>query len=125
MENVIDIIKDKKKIFWIIVILINIVFSFGMFPLNSNRDSFLYYLLTFVILGGLYAVLITKVIYIQILNCLSFLVGLLIRYMVEYGEHTIETKFTINNMLIMLGVVPICILAISMLWKAIIKHSIR
>jgi hypothetical protein len=122
MKNVINTIKEKKYIFWLFTISMNIVFSCGMFPITLKIDLIFSYLLTFFILGGLYSVLVSKLLYIPLINFLFNSIGLLIRYTIEYGEYTIEDKFTTINLVIMLVVVPICVSSFSILRKLIVKH---
>lgn len=85
-----------------------------MFPLSNERWSFNFekaymIIVAYGILAILFASLLSgkKTIYVYLISLLLTTVGMVLRYIIEYGEYSNTINFTQTNIIIYLGIIPV------------------
>lgn len=100
MINVIRLIEQNKLKAWIVILISTIIFGYSFFPL-ANMDIYIVYiyLLGYGFLSICLVILLKKFIFSYILVFLLTSIGMLIRFIVEYGEVFAKINFTLKNII--------------------------
>ncbi|MGM7684598.1 hypothetical protein ACSVDA_20965 [Cytobacillus sp. Hm23] len=119
MEQLFNVIQKRKKLFWFITLFYILFNGCFIFPFNraviDTSGSLDFTFLTTVIavytviafiFGGL---LIKKVITVFLLSLISNAIGMVFRYVLEFGEVSNTVNFTMSNILISLLAIPLFI----------------
>lgn len=121
MEKVMETIKKNKKSYLFSILFFNIFSGCFMFPLTIEPVYF--FLITIVsygTIGIIYTCIIEKrLLYVYLIIAASNLIGMVLRYILEYGEYSNEVNFTETNIIIAIIVIPFCITIVSYLIKRI------
>lgn len=116
MEQLFDIIQNKKKLFWLFTLFYITFNGCFMFPINTMvldttdiLDSFVFsFIVSYLMIALLLRGLLRKKAWIVFFLALLFTAtGMGLRYMLEYGEVSNTVNFTISNIFIFLFVIPL------------------
>lgn len=113
MKNLRLFVQKHKKITWMIVIGYLIFCGCFLFPFSNERDSF-DFAKAYIILAG-YGIIATifacllnnKVIRVYFLSLIFTVIGLISRYLLEYGEYSNTINFTQINIIMYVGIIPV------------------
>ncbi|HAX73856.1 MAG TPA: hypothetical protein DCY20_10075 [Firmicutes bacterium] len=107
-------VQKHKKVSRLVLISYLIFCGCFMFPLSNERWSFNFekaymIIVAYGILAILFASLLSgkKTIYVYLISLLLTTVGMVLRYIIEYGEYSNTINFTQTNIIIYLGIIPV------------------
>ena len=114
MENIKVFVQKHKKLSWLVLIAYLIFCGCFVFPLSNERWSFDFekaymIIVAYVILAILFASLLSgnKPIYVYLISLLFTTVGMILRYIIEYGEYSNTINFTQINIIMYLCIIPV------------------
>lgn len=114
MENIRVFVQKHKKPSWLVLIGYLIFCGCFVFPLSNERWSFDFekaymIIVAYVILATLFASLLSgnKPIHVYSISLLFTTVGMILRYIIEYGEYSNTINFTQINIIMYLGIIPV------------------
>lgn len=113
LQELFERIEKKKRLFWIITLVYISFNGCFMFPFNrmveNLMDPFLLTVLgAYIIIGLLFVGLCKKSHFkVFILTLIFTVLGMVLRYILEFGEVSNTLNFTTNNVLITVLVVPL------------------
>src|SRR5699024_8236120 len=114
MENIRVFVQKHKKLSWLVVIGYLIFGGCCVFPLSNERWSFDFEkvcmsIVSYVILVTLIASLLgrNKTIHVYSISLLFTTLGMILRYIIEYGEYSNTINFTHINIIMYLGIIPV------------------
>lgn len=114
MENIIIFVQKHKKVSWLVLIGYLIFCGCFVFPLSNERWSFDFekaymIILSYGILATLFTSLLSsnKSIHVYSISLLCTTVGMILRYIIEYGEYSNTINFTQINIIMYLGIIPV------------------
>ncbi|MEI5907909.1 hypothetical protein WAK64_12670 [Bacillus spongiae] len=122
MEQFFNLIHKRKKLFWFITIFYIVFNGCFMFPFNrmaieanGSLNSFLIvvisaYVFIALLLGGLVR---NKGLTIFLLTLLFTSVGMVLRYILEYGEVSNTVNFTMRNIMITIVFIPLFVTLVN------------
>lgn len=119
MKNIRVFVQNHRKLTWILLVFSLAFYGCFMFPLSNKGQVFNFETgYVFIICYGLIAATFVgllnknKALYVYLISLLFTTIGLIFRYLLEYGEYSTSINFTLINILIYLGIIPIfCTLA--------------
>ncbi len=114
MENIRIFVQKHKKVSWLILISYLIFCGCFVFPLSNERWLFDFEKAYMIIVGyGILAILFAsllssnKTIHVYLISLLFTTVGIILRYILEYGEYSNTINFTQINIIMYLGIIPV------------------
>ena len=114
MENIRVFIQKHKKLSWLVLIVYLIFCGCFVFPLSNERWSFDFEKAYMIIVAyGILAILFVnllsnnKAMYVYLISLLFTMVGIILRYIIEYGEHSNTMNFTQINIIMYLVIIPV------------------
>lgn len=129
MQELYYIIKDKKRSFWFITLGYIAFNGCFMFPFNrmmkSYTDPIFYTVIVAYGIIGLFFVglLRKKSIKVYLLTLLFTAIGMVLRYLLEFGEVSNTVNFTIHNILLSLFAIPLFVTFIYWLLPRYIQYD--
>lgn len=125
MENIRVFVQNHKKSSWLVLIGYLIFCGCFVFPLSNERGSFDFEKVCMIIVSyGILAILFSsllssnKTIHVYSISLLFTTVGMILRYIMEYGEYSNTVNFTQINIIMYLGIIPLfCTLIYWIIWK--------
>ena len=109
MENIKSFVQKHKKSSWLVLISCLIFCGCFIFPLSNERWLFDFekarmIIVAYVILAILFASLLSsnKTIHVYSISLLFTTVGMILRYIIEYGEYSNTINFTQINIIMYL-----------------------
>ena len=114
MENIRVFVQKHKKSSWLVLIGYLIFLGCFVFPLSNERWPFDFekarmIIISYGILAILFASLLSsnKTIHVYLISLLFTTVGMILRYIIEYGEYSNIINFTQINIIMYLGIIPV------------------
>ena len=114
MENIRVFVQKHKKLSWLVLIGYLIFCGCFVFPLSNERCSFDFekacmIIVSYGILVTLFASLLgrNKTIHVYSISLLFTTLGMILRYIIEYGEYSNTINFTHINIIMYLGIIPV------------------
>ena len=125
MENIRVFVQKHKKLSWLVLIGYLIFCGCFVFPLSNERWSFDFekacmIIVSYGILVTLFASLLgrNKTIHVYSISLLFTTLGMILRYIIEYGEYSNTINFTHINIIMYLGIIPVfCTLIYYIIYK--------
>ena len=125
MENIRVFVQKHKKLSWLVLIGYLIFCGCFVFPLSNERWSFDFekacmIIVSYGILVTLFASLLgrNKTIHVYSISLLFTTLGMILRYIIEYGEYSNTINFTQINIIMYLGIIPVfCTLIYYIIYK--------
>lgn len=125
MENIKSFVQKHKKSSWLVLISCLIFCGCFIFPLSNERWLFDFekarmIIVAYVILAILFASLLSsnKTIHVYSISLLFTTLGMILRYIIEYGEYSNTINFTHINIIMYLGIIPVfCTLIYYIIYK--------
>ena len=114
MENIRVFVQKHKKLSWLVLIGYLIFCGCFVFPLSNERWSFDFekacmIIVSYGILVTLFASLLgrNKTIHVYSISLLFTTLGMILCYIIEYGEYSNTINFTHINIIMYLGIIPV------------------
>ena len=114
MENIRVFVQKHKKLSWLVLIGYLIFCGCFVFPLSNERwspdfEKACMIIVSYGILVTLFASLLgrNKTIHVYSISLLFTTLGMILRYIIEYGEYSNTINFTHINIIMYLGIIPV------------------